>query len=63
MLQSAESPQLDVPPSPGPSNEAIDREVRNLKSIVAQQSRQLAAQGQALADLTAELTTLKLKLD
>ena len=53
----------DPPLSPsGVSNDAIDREVRNLKTIVAQQSRQIAAQGQTLADLMTEMTALKAKV-
>ena len=44
------------------SNEALDREIKNMKAVVAQQSRQIAAQGQALADLTAEIKALMDKI-
>ena len=38
------------------------QEMKNMKTIIAQQSRQIAAQGQALADLMAEVNSLKMKM-
>lgn len=49
-------------PTNGPGNEPVDREIKNMKAIIAQQSRQITAQGQALADMMAELNALKAKL-
>lgn len=41
--------------------EALEREVRNMKSMIAQQSRQIASQGQAIADLSKEMESLRAK--
>lgn len=43
--------------------EALEREVKNMKSMMAQQSRQMASQGQAITDLLAEVKSLKARLD
>jgi hypothetical protein len=42
--------------------EALEREVKNMKSMMAQQSRQMASQGQAIADLVEEMKSLRAKL-
>jgi hypothetical protein len=41
--------------------EALEREVKNMKSMMAQQSRQMASQGQAITDLLQEMKTLRAK--
>ena len=43
-------------------NEAFEREMKNMKAVMAQQSRQLAALGQTLAELVTEVSSLKSKL-
>ena len=40
----------------------VEREIKDMKTIMAQQARQITAQGQALSDLMAEINTLKAKL-
>jgi hypothetical protein len=42
--------------------EALEREVKNMKSMIAQQSRQMTSQGQAIANLLEEMKALKAKL-
>lgn len=41
--------------------EVLEREVKNMKSMMAQQSRQMASQSQAIADLLEEMKALKTK--
>jgi hypothetical protein len=43
--------------------EALEREVKNMKSMMAQQSRQMAYQGQAIADLVEEVKSLRARTD
>jgi hypothetical protein len=39
--------------------EALEREIKNMKSMMAQQSRQIASQGQAITDLLQEMKSLR----
>jgi hypothetical protein len=48
--------------SPASGTEALEREIRNLKSMMAQQSRQMASQGQSIADLLEEMKGLRAKM-
>ena len=42
--------------------EGLEREIKNIKSVMAQQSRQMASQGQAIADLLDEMKALRAKM-
>ncbi len=51
---------LAVGPS-GSRVEALEQEIKNMKATMAQQSRQMVSQGQAIADLLEEVKTLRAK--
>jgi hypothetical protein len=48
--------------SPVSGTDALEREVKNLKSMMAQQNRQMASQGQSIADLLEEMKSLRAKM-
>jgi hypothetical protein len=48
--------------SPTSGTEALEHEVKNLKSMMAQQNRQMASQGQSIADLLEEMKSLRAKM-
>ncbi|KKY20793.1 putative actin-binding protein [Phaeomoniella chlamydospora] len=62
--QPTETAKSGAPHAQGPSAGGLDveREIKDMKTIMAQQARQITAQGQALSDLMAEINTLKAKL-
>jgi predicted RNase H-like nuclease (RuvC/YqgF family) len=49
----------ETPAPTGGSQESVDREIKNLKALVAQQSRQLRDLTKTLSELAAEVKTLK----
>lgn len=62
LRSGAATPTTPAIGSPGSGTEALEREVKNLKSLMAQQSRQMASQGQSIADLLEEMKTLRAKM-
>ena len=65
-FQPTDAPKTARPKSPTqesvPLSADVQQEIKNMKAIIAQQSRQIAAQGQALGDLLGEVNSLKNKM-
>lgn len=49
----------EEPASAGPSSDSMEREIKNLKAMMAQQSRQLSILTKTVAELVAEVKAVK----